>query len=110
MPMDKSAQLSLRKKGSARIACISLSLDAPIAADSDECLLQRLPARQGDFTNSVLFWDYIRRLPRRLFQLAWRLVNRDSLEEARSAMGLTEQELCLAVGQLRDALTRYFTI
>lgn len=87
-----------------------LSLDAPIAADSDECLLQRLPARQGDFTNSVLFWDYIRRLPRRLFQLAWRLVNRDSLEEARSAMGLTEQELCLAVGQLRDALTRYFTI
>ena len=37
-----------------------LSLDAPIAADSDECLLQRLPARQGDFTNSVLFWDYIR--------------------------------------------------
>lgn len=68
-----------------------LSLDAPIAADSDECLLQRLPARQGDFTNSVLFWDYIRRLPRRLFQLAWRLVNRDSLEEARSAMGLTEQ-------------------
>ena len=45
-----------------------------------------------------------------LFQLAWRLVNRDSLEEARSAMGLTEQELCLAVGQLRDALTRYFTI
>lgn len=85
-----------------------LSLDAPIAADSDECLLQRLPARQGDFTNSVLFWDYIRRLPRRLFQLAWRLVNRDSLEEARSAMGLTEQELCLAVGQLRDALTRYF--
>ena len=87
-----------------------LSLDAPIAADSDECLLQRLPARQGDFTNSVLFWDYIRRLPRRLFQLAWRLVNRDSLEEARSAMGLTEQELCLAVGQLRDALTPYFTI
>ena len=87
-----------------------LSLDAPIAADSDEGLLQRLPARQGDFTNSVLFWDYIRRLPRRLFQLAWRLVNRDSLEEARSAMGLTEQELCLAVGQLRDALTRYFTI
>lgn len=41
-----------------------LSLDAPIAADSDECLLQRLPARQGDFTNSILFWDYIRRLPR----------------------------------------------
>lgn len=87
-----------------------LSLQAPVAPDSEETLLDRLPARQGDFTNSVSFWDFLNRLPRDPARLAVRLVNRDTLEEARSILGMTEQELCRAVDQLRDALICYCAI
>lgn len=87
-----------------------LSLNAPAAPDSDETLLDRLPARQGDFTNSVSFWDFLNRLPQDPARLAVCLVNRDSLEEARSILGMTDQDLCHAVDQLRDALIRYCAI
>lgn len=87
-----------------------LSLNAPSFSDSDETLLDRLPARQGDFTNSVSFWDFLNYLPQDPARLAVRLVNRDSLEEARSILGMTDQDLCHAVAQLRDALTRYCAI
>lgn len=87
-----------------------LSLNAPAAPDSDETLLSRLPDCQGDFTNSVSFWDFLNRLPQNQAQLAVRLVNGDNLEEARSILGLTDQDLCYTVDQLRDALIRYCTI
>ncbi len=77
-----------------------LSLHAPAAPDSRETCLSRLPARRGDFTNSVLLWDFLGRLPRELTRLAGRLANGDSLEEARSILGMTEQELCHAVDRL----------
>lgn len=84
-----------------------LSLDAPLAPGCRETFLERLPTRQGDFANRVCFWDFLSRLPQDLFRLAVRLVNRDSLEEARSALGLSDQELCHAVNQLQDALAHY---
>ena len=87
-----------------------LSLDAPAAPDCEETFLDRLPFCQGDFTNSISFWDFLHRLPQVSVQLAIRLINRDSLEEARSILGMTDQELCLAVDQLRDALIGYRAI
>ena len=87
-----------------------LSLDAPAAPNTGETFLDRLPARQGDFTESVAFWDFLNHLPQGPAQLAARLVNQDSMEEARSFLGLTDQELCQTVVQLREALTRYQNI
>ena len=40
-----------------------LSLDCPISRNSEETFLDRLPAKNGDFTNGVAFFDFIGRLP-----------------------------------------------
>lgn len=88
-----------------------LSLDAPVADDSGETFLDRLPARQGDFTNGVFFFDFLHRLPREQASVAVRMaVDRDDMEEARSALGMTDQEFSRAVDQLRVAMERYCTI
>ena len=87
-----------------------LSLDAPATPDSDETLLTLLPNRQGDFTNSISFWDFLNHLPHNAVRLATRLVNGDSLEEACSILNLTDQELWQTVDQLREALSYYYTI
>lgn len=87
-----------------------VSLNAPVTSDGEETLLSRLPDRRGDFTNSVSFWDFLDHLPWDLARLATRLVNGDSLEEARSILGLSDQDLCRAVDQLRDALICYCAI
>lgn len=83
-----------------------LSLDVPLGPECKETFLDRLPT-QGDFTNGTAFRDFLDRLPPDLFLLARRLVDRDSLEEARSSLGWNTQMLCDAVEQLRDKLNDY---
>ena len=87
-----------------------LSLDVPAAPDSDETFLNRLPTHHGDFTNGVLLWDFLSRLPEKQFHLAIRLAGGDDLEESRSTLGMTEQELCQTVDDLRRALLLYTAI
>ena len=56
-------------------------------------------------------FDFLHRLPREQASVAVRLaVDRDDLEEARSALGMTDQEFSRAVDQLRVAMERYCTI
>lgn len=85
-----------------------LSLDTPLSQDSDNpgTLLDLLPI-QGDFTNGTAFRDFICRLPSDLYALSSRLLNRDSLEEARSDLGWDCHRLCNAVAQLRKHMTEY---
>ena len=85
-----------------------LSLDTPLSQDSDNpgTLLDILPI-QGDFTNGTAFRDFICRLPSDLYALSSRLLNRDSLEEARSDLGWDCHRLCNAVAQLRKHMTEY---
>lgn len=110
MPMDKSAQLSLRKKGSARIACISCSpwTRPSLPTAMSACYNASLPARET-LPTAFYFGIISAVCPGGCF--SWHGAGEPGQPGgSRSAMGLTEQELCLAVGQLRDALTRYFTI
>ena len=56
-------------------------------------------------------FDFLHRLPREQASVAVRLaVDRDDMEEARSALGMTDQEFSRAVDQLRVAMERYCTI
>lgn len=87
-----------------------LSLHVPAAPGSDETLLTRLPDRRGDFTNGVSFRDFLSRQPRDTARLAFHLMDGDSMEEARSLLGMTDKELRCAVEQLREALARYCAI
>ena len=105
-----NAALLMEKKARSERLYRLLSLDAPAGHDSVGTYLDLLPARQGDFTNGVCFRDFLNRLPRDPARLAFRLVWRDSLEEARSNLGMTEQEFCVAFDQLHSALERYYAI
>lgn len=87
-----------------------LSLHVPAAPGSGETLLTRLPDRRGDFTNGVSFRDFLSRQPRDTARLAFHLMDGDSMEEARSLLGMTDKELRCAVEQLREALARYCAI
>ncbi len=84
-----------------------LSLNVPVQPESNERLLDLLPSRSGDFTNYTSLLDFLNRLPRESCQPAHHLMNRDSLEEARSFLGWTDGQLCSAVEQLRSATTIY---
>ena len=87
-----------------------LSLDVPAVPGCRETILDHLPARRGDFTNGVLFWDFLVRLPRNLYRLAVRLIHGDDLEEARSMLRLTEREFRQDMDGLRTALLSYLAI
>ncbi len=87
-----------------------LSLDVPVVPGCRETILDHLPARRGDFTNGVLFWDFLVRLPRNLYRLAVRLIHGDDLEEARSMLRLTEREFRQDMDGLRTALLSYLAI
>lgn len=84
-----------------------LSLDAPMRADNEETFLSMLPARGGDFTNHACFLDFLERLPEDLNHLAWSLINRNTLEETRSHLGWTAEEICSNVERLRVEITSY---
>ncbi len=62
---------------------------------------------QGDFTNGTAFRDFLFRLPQDLHDLARCLLDRNSLEEARSRLGWSQPRICSAVERLREQLDAY---
>lgn len=84
-----------------------VSLDVPLTPDTGETFLDMLPAPHGDFTNGVAFRDFLDKLPDDLSLLARRLIDRDTLEEARSGLGWTPGQLCVTVRQLQSAVDLY---
>lgn len=82
-----------------------LSMDAPLG-EHDATLRDFLPV-QGDFTNGTAFRDFLFRLPEDLHDLARRLLDRDTLEEARSSLGWSQPRICGAVERLRERLEAY---
>lgn len=82
-----------------------LSMDAPLG-EQGATLRDFLPV-QGDFTNGTAFRDFLFRLPRDLHDLARCLLDRDSLEEARSSLGWSQMRMCGAVERLREHLEAY---
>lgn len=86
-----------------------LSLDRPISQESTETFLDRLPAKNGDFTNGVAFFDFIGHLPGGLRQLSGCILNGYTLEEARSHLNWNSKRLCETVHSLRKELNHYET-
>lgn len=64
--------------------CGRISLDQPVNGESETRRIELLPARCGDFQNSVCFHDYLRRLDRDACRMAYRLIDGDSVEEVRA--------------------------
>ena len=85
----------------------STSLDLPLLQDGRETFLDRLRSQTGDFTNWVAFYDFLERLPEEPHQLAWRLIQKDTLEEARSCLGWTSSQLCEVMERLREEVALY---
>ena len=69
--------------------------------------IKLLTTKEGDFTNGTAFRDFLFRLPRDLHDLARCLLDRDSLEEARSSLGWSQMRMCGAVERLREHLEAY---
>lgn len=84
-----------------------LSLNRLLLPESNESFLDLLPARSGDFTNGVAFFDYIGHLPQTLRCLARYILEGYTLEEARSHLGWSAETLLSAVEELRRAMRAY---
>ena len=106
--MDLALQMEKRARNEYLYRLISLEL--PAAPESGETLLARLPSGHGDFTNGVSFGDFLDHLPEHLRKLAFCLIARDSLEEARSRLGWTDDEMYCAIEILRRELSLYETV
>lgn len=100
---------TLRSEKRIRSHCLyrMLSLDVPVEPGSRETFLDTLSAPNGDFTNGAAFRDFVDHLSDDPRRLARRLIDRDTLEEARSCLGWSTPRLCSAVEELRSEVMLY---
>jgi len=90
-----------------------LSLDAPVSEENQTSLMELLVFRRGDCQNSVCFWDYLERLGERDWDaafLAYRLMERETMEEIGDVYQWPPERLYRAFNRLRAAMEAYLRI
>lgn len=87
-----------------------ISLDLPVSPENPTQRLQLLKATQGDFQNSVCFWDYLEHLERDVNRLARRLIDGDSAEEIQVRYHWNQQYYSDIYDSLSQSMERYWAI
>ena len=94
----------LRRGRSRRIQLQSpFSLDQPLEENGTPAI-QWFPSCQGSFENSLLFWDYVRRLDSPLREMAKNLAQGDSREEIMKEMNMDRAQYDFWRDTLRQEL------
>ena len=68
---------------------------------------ERLAHRTGRFENSVLFRDFMDSLPEEFRRTAWMVVDRDTREEIRRRLHLSDLDMDWQYNSIRDHWLRY---
>lgn len=90
-----------------------VSLDGPISAENELPRLELIVSRHGDHQNSVCFWDYLERLRKNDHDaafLAYRLVDKETMDEIRDLYHWSADRLYRAFNNLRTAMEEYLSI
>lgn len=72
--------------------------------------IELLPARRGDFQNSVCFHDYLRHLGQDACRMAYCLINGGTVEEARAYYNWSRDHTDRTYHSLRAEIERYLRI
>lgn len=90
--------------------CGQTSLNQSVNSETETQRLELLPARHGDFQNSVCLHDYLRRLDRDACRMAYCLIGGDSLEEVRAYYRWSCDYADRTYRRLRTEMERYLCI